>query len=848
MTRFLKIFFGTLAVIFLLLLVLPIVFKGPIEKKVKDVINDQVNAVVTWDDFSISFIRHFPNLGIGLDGLSVINKAPFEGDTLVSVGRFSLAVDVMSAITGDAIDVKSVLIDQPFINLMVNADSLANWDIVPTTDEMVEEDTVSAGSTSFKVLLQSFEIREGRLAYADSTMNLSTTIDGFNLAMQGDLSSAYTTIHIQSTIDALNVKMDGIKYLSNSTVDLRANVGADLEAMKFTFEDNELVFNQLPLFFEGAFAMLDEGYDMDVKLSSKATEFSTLLAMVPDVFMTDLEGLKTKGTLAFEATAKGLFVDADHLPAFNVIFNVAGGYIQYPDLPKSIDNIGIDMVVSNPGGSPDNTVSEIKKFHFELDNSPFDASLKVITPVSNATFKGGMKGRIDLGALMDAVMLDSIEMKGLVAADLTIDGDYKTIEEEKYEDIKANGFIKLDGFEFRSPDLPMGVQIPEAGMQFTPRMVELSNMSVLLGESDFTLNGKLENYLGYALGNDVLKGSLSHSSKLIDSNELMGLSGEEEVVDTTTVSEPLETVMVPKNLDFVITTSIDRLLYDKLEMNNTKGQLIVKDGRVSLENLNTQMLQGSLVMNGQYNTQDTLKPFADFDLQVKSIDINKAANSFSMVDSLLPVAKMAKGNVSANLKFETLIGEGFSPVLKSMNGSGMLSSKSVKVEGTKVQSAMVSLLKNDKYSVADVKDLLVNFTIENGDVKVKPFDVNVFGKKVNIEGTQRLDQTMDYNMKMPVSRAELNSVASLLGGALPASTGDIMVGLKITGKVSDPKVKLNMDDTGSSVKSALKEAVGEKVEEQAEELLEKAAEEIKNNPELQEKAKEIGDKLKGLFD
>ena len=355
--------------------------------------------------------------------------------------------------------------------------------------------------------------------------------------------------------------------------------------------------------------------------------------------------------------------------------------------------------------------------------------------------------------------------------------------------------------------------------------------------------------MGYVLGNDVLKGSLSHSSKLINTNELMALSGEEEEeIDTTSVSEPLETIMVPKNLDFVATTSIDRLLYDKLEMNNTKGQLIVKDGRVSLENLNTQMLEGSVVMNGQYNTQDTLKPFADFDLQVKAIDINKAANSFSMVDSLMPVAKMAQGKVSSNLSFKTFIGEGFSPVLNSMNGKGLLSSKSVKVEGTKVQTAMVSLLKNDKYSVADVNDLLVNFTIENGNVIVKPFDVSVFGKTVNIEGTQSLDQTMDYNMKMPVSQSELNSVASLLGGALPASTGDVIVGLKITGKVSDPKVKLNMEDTGSSVKAALKEAVGEKVEQQAEELIEKAAEEIKNNPEIQEKAKEISDKLKGLFD
>ena len=89
MKRFLKIFFGVFGGLLLLLLILPFAFKGKIEAKVKDVINENINATVSWDKFSLSLIRNFPNLGIALNGLSIINDAHFEAATVVYIRMFS---------------------------------------------------------------------------------------------------------------------------------------------------------------------------------------------------------------------------------------------------------------------------------------------------------------------------------------------------------------------------------------------------------------------------------------------------------------------------------------------------------------------------------------------------------------------------------------------------------------------------------------------------------------------------------------------------------------------------------------------------------------------------------------
>ncbi|PRY99993.1 uncharacterized protein involved in outer membrane biogenesis [Marinilabilia salmonicolor] len=835
MKRFFQVLLGIIALILLLLLVLPSLFKGKIEQKVTEVINDNVTATVSFDKFSLSMFRHFPNLSMGLDGLTIVNKEPFEGDTLLHVGAFSASIDLWSAISGSGININSVLLDKPQVWLKVNQDSVANWDIVPMSEtEEVEEDTASAAS-DFAVQLELFEISDARLGFSDQTMAFSTVIDDLDFTMEGDLSQKATNLDIKTSIQKLNMEMEGTSYLKDAFVSLEAIIGADLENMIFTFQDNELLLNELGLGFEGTVGMLEEGYDLDVKLSAHETSFKTLLSMVPETYLQDFEDLTTEGSLKLEAVAKGVYVDTENLPAFNLVLNVNDGLIQYPDLPKSIEDIQIDVKVDNPGGAMDLTVTDINKFHFKLGDNPFDASLWIGTPISNATYKGSLKGIIDLASLTEAIPMDSMELGGVISADMRIDGDYEMVEKELYEEIEANGQIGMKEFFFSTPDMPDGFHISNADMQITPRFMELKTFESSFGSSDFNLQGKVENYLSYVLKDGILSGNLNHQSRLIDTNQLMQLAGE----DTTAVEEDttgMELVLVPKNLNFVLNSNIDKLLYDKLEMTNVAGKITIVDGRVILDGLRSNMLDGSMVVSGEYNTADTLKPFVNFDMALNTIDVHKAANSFSMIDSMMPIAKRAVGTISTNLKFNSLIGADMSPVLSSIGGGGLLESKGVEISGAKVQTAMASMLNNDKYRKARAEDLNINFKLENGNVIVEPFTANLFDRQLTISGTQSLDQTMDYVIKMPVSKQELGNVAGLLGASLPSGSSDVMVNVLVGGTVKDPKLSFRLDEE-------FKEQAKKELEQEAKKAVEKALE----DPEVKEKVDEVKEKLKKWF-
>src|SRR6266542_4112563 len=135
MKKFLKILFISLGVLLVLLIVTPIFFKKPIERIVKEQINNTVNAKVDFKDFKLSFIRGFPNVYMALEGVTVVGLNDFANDTLISFKLFSVKVDLISAIKMKNIKVKSVLLESPRISAKVLKNGKANWDIMKPSAE-----------------------------------------------------------------------------------------------------------------------------------------------------------------------------------------------------------------------------------------------------------------------------------------------------------------------------------------------------------------------------------------------------------------------------------------------------------------------------------------------------------------------------------------------------------------------------------------------------------------------------------------------------------------------------------------------------------------------------------------
>lgn len=835
------IFGGVLLFLVVALVTLPYVFRGTIEKKIKETINTTINAKVDWKSLDLSLIKNFPNLQVSLEGLSVINKAPFEGDTLVFFNKFSLVVDVKS-VFGDQIKVNAILINKPKIFAKVNKEGKANWDImIPSTDTVAAK-PADANAAPLKVKLSKIVIEEGVIGYNDATMALSTLLNGLNVKMKGDMNASVTELAFDASIDGMTVSMDSTTFFKNTKIAVSSVLAADLDKMVFTFKDGLLTINQLPLTVAGSFGMPAQGYDVDMKISALKSDFKTFLGIVPAAYLKDLEGVKTSGSMSLDVILKGRYVDTDHLPAFDLGLKVMDASLQYPALPKSLRDINVNLAVANPGTNLDATTVDLKKFHFEMASNPFDLSAQVKTPISNATFNAAAKGVIDLGSLKDVIPLDSFDIKGIINADVSVAGDNNMIEKQLYEQIQAKGDVNLKNFVFKSKDLPQGITIEQAQLKFTPKELELVSFKSVVGKSDFGLTGKIENYLGYALKGGVLKGVLNHSSNLIDANEF--LTGA-----PTTPAAPVDTaamapVEIPRNIDFTMNSSTNKILYDKLTITDCKGQIIIRDGIATMNGLKMNMLDGSLVMNGWFNTQVVEKPAVNVNINASNININKAANSFAIVDSLAPIAKNANGYVAAKFDLNMLMGKDMSPIMTSVNGKGNVQSQSVNLKGTKFQQNLVSMLNDKKYEEMDLQDFNFNFTVKDGNLILEPFKVKTMGKVLTIQGTTSVDQKINYRINLPVSRKEISQVAGVAGFSFSSEGADVPVDFLIGGEMAKPTFKIDMKEYKSQVTNEAKAAVTKEATKVLENVV---ADPNKSKEALEKGAKDVSKKLKGLF-
>ena len=851
MKKFLKVIGVVLILLLAALIALPMIFKDDIVKLVKEEANKSVNAKIDFGDFDLSLIKSFPDFYFSIEEIAVTGIDRFEGLELASIQELDLTVDLMSVINGESINIKKIGIVEPIIHAKVLADGSANYLIAKEDSTVVEAQEGSTEESSpFKMELQKFEIINATIIYDDITMPVHMAIESFNMVLSGDFTENITNIKTIADIAKVNLTYDGIHYVKNTEVAIDVDMAANLEEFKFTFNENEIRINELPLGFDGWIAMPSDPINMDLKFHAKETDFKELLSMIPAEFAKDLEGVKTEGVLALDGYASGTFIDSTY-PAFGINLSVDNAMFHYPDLPKSVTDIQIKARVESKDGVINNTIVDVPVFHLKMANNPFDINFFLATPISDPFVRAGMKGKLVLDNIKDLVPLeDGDELAGTFNADVSIEGNLSTIEEERYEEFKAEGQIVASGIKFISDSLDYPVEVKNADLLFTPKYLSLNKMSMQLGASDIAASGKLENFIAYALKEgEVLQGELNVNSNYLDINELAGIepsTDEEETTEESTgEEEPLEVVVLPKYIDFITIANIGKLQYDDITITDISGAIDLKNQKVAMKNTNMNLMDGSMLMNGFYETSDSLRPSYDFAMDIKKFDLKKTVETFNTVEKLAPIAKKSTGNFSAKMTILGALDSRMEPIYETMFGQGKLKTHTVSIDGYEPMQKVAKTIKYDHLDPLGINDVNISFKITEGKVYVDPFTNKIGDTKMTIAGSNSFDQTIDYIFSFAIPRKEFGSSANkALEGLLSQASSKgldldvaemINIDVQLVGPANNPTIKTDLKKTASNATQALKDKAKEEFNKKKEELKKQALEEIEKKKEELEK-------------
>ncbi len=857
-----KVFLFLVVLILLLVgavIAVPFLFKDKIVEIAKTELNKNLNAEVDFKDMDLSLIRNFPDFTLAINGFSVVNQAPFDGDTLLAMENFLLGLDLMSVISGDQIQVNSIILDQPVISATVLEDGSASWDIVPASDEAESEESSEEGSQEFQIGLQKLAIENARIVYRDAPGDLSAEIVGLNHSLSGDFTASQFVVSTQTDAETVTVVSGGVPYLNKTRLQFKADLDVDLDQSSYTFKQNELALNALRLVFDGWIKMPGEAIEMDLTFSAPQTEFKHLLSLVPNLYTRDFEDIKTSGKLELSGFAKGTYLE-ETLPAFELLVKVNDAMFQYPDLPTAVNNILIDAQISNPGGDADQTVVNVSDFKMDLGTEPFSAKLKVTQPVSDPDIDLTVNGKIDLANVSSFYPMEGVtRLEGKVDVNMTAKGKMSAIEKEQYDQFNASGNLKVADVIYEAEDLTVPVNLKSMDLTFNPRSAVLSNFDATVGKSDLKMDGSIDNVFGFALSDQPLKGSVNLRSNHLDLNELSEASVSEETEESDGEPVEEEVVAVPDNLDFVVSMNAGKVLYDNYILENVQGNVVIRDEVLSLNNLTAGIFNGNVGINGKYNTQNLDNPTFDFGYDLNNLDVKSIYESTSSVDALMPVARFVEGRFSADMNMSSKLNQDMTPDLPSVLADGKIKLFQASISGMEVLNKIGDKFKIKSLKAIELRDIWTLVEVKNGRIFVDPFEVKQGDIKMNISGSHGLDQTQDYNISMEIPRSKLGAAGDFMDGllaqspipgfnALPAT---VPVNVKVKGTVAKPKLSFAIGNVGggTSAKDLAKaELDKQKAAAKAELDKQKAAAEAKARAEADKLKKEAEAKAKAEAD
>lgn len=785
----------------------PIIFKDKLAQILKEQINKNVNAKVDFSDVDISILSTFPKAGLTLENLSITTFEPFKGDTLFYAKEIGLKMPLsgLTKTAEDAIEINSFTIQKALVNIISDTNGNTNYDIAKKSEVNNIEEVSTEPQKGFTFSVDEYAITDTEINYIDQESKLSINLSDFNHSGTGDLSTDVSNLKTLTTSN-ISVNSGDSNYLNNNTIALNADLEIDQLQSKYTFLENSLKLNQLELIFDGFVQQHKTNNEFDLKFNTPTSDFKNFLALLPAEYSKDIEKVQTNGSFTINGFAKGI-MDEKTIPKFNVNIVSENASFKYPELPKSVRNINLNTTIANTTGKTEDIYLDLDKLSLQIDEDIFNANGRIKQLTNNRFVDMNLEGTLNLGHLSQAypIQLDN-ELKGILKANLHTAFSQSAIDNNRYEQIKNNGGFGISDFEFASKDIVNPIYISEATVDFTPQKVYLRKLDAKSGESDISGTGTIDNLMGFLFSDKKLKGDFNLNSTLFNVSDFM-VDNTTEAENTKKESEKGDALKIPAFLDTKISANASKVIYDNLVLENVKGDVVIKNETVTLNNISTELFEGTMNINGDVSTKNETPTF-NMDLGIDKFDIAKSFNGMDLLSSIAPIAKMLQGKLNTDLKLNGNLDDSFGLDLNSLTGNALAEVLTTKItpENSSAFSKLNGQLDFIDLNKLDLKDLKTALKFENGKVAIKPFNVQYEDIKVQIAGSHSFANVLGYTATFDVPAKYFgNDVGGLLSKLSDEDIKDVKVPVvaNIGGTVTNPEVNTDMKQSVKNLTNQL---------------------------------------------
>ncbi|MFT3933183.1 MAG: AsmA family protein [Chitinophagaceae bacterium] len=573
--------------------------------------------------------------------------------------------------------------------------------------------------------------------------------------------------------DSLPQEVNNINFVLNSAC-------PDSNYQHIGFSIKDLSATALNNFIKG-YASVGSLQNKDVDANLQANINLSEVKKIYPIDSTDISGL-----LKIAINAKGKYDDKKKtFPATTADINLKNGLLKTKHYPNAINDIQITAKATDDNGSLKNLAVVIEPASFNFEGKPFHvkASLQNFEDIAYAITANG---ELDIAKIYKVFSRKGIDVSGYIKADLSLQGRQSDATHGRYSQLRNQGTLEAKDLQIVTENFPQPFLIKEGLFTFKQDKMWFRNFIAAYGQSDFKMDGYMQNVIDYALSNNaVLKGNFAIKANYINADEFMAFAPAKTDANNNTVktvaanTTPVDSgvIIIPSNLDLTLQANAQKVDYNGLHLQDVKGNVAVKQSKLTLKETGFNLIGCNVLMDADYNSTSPYKALFDYHLKATDFDIKKAYNEVKLFHDMATSAGKAQGIVSLDYNLKGVLDGNMHPIYPSLDGGGVLSIKNVKVYGLKLFSTVSQKTGKDSINNPSMAKVDIKTTIKNNIITIERFKFKVAGFRPRIEGQTSFDGKLNIKMRL----------------GLPP-LGIIGIPMRITGTQDNPKVKIGKGD------------------------------------------------------
>lgn len=775
--------------LFMLLTILSLVgllfiFEDEVKSSILSKLNSQLNAEVKINprDINITILKSFPDCSIEFKNALMMEAIQIKKrDTLLFAKQINLYFNIID-LWNKKYSIKKIKIDRAKVKMAVSENGISNYIF---WKKLNNQNIKTNDTLSFKLNL--ITIKNSILIYKNKQQEFRTEMAINELDLKGNFtekdSEISTKVDLFVDLIAINNTINLKKKAINFSVDLK------IQGDAFSFNELRINLNKMALDFNGKGIYKDSLENLEINFTAPDMDIASVISLLPKTILTNIDDYKSTGN--FYAIG-GLNYSLKKEWNIKTAFGIKNGEVTYKPKSTKLSSINLegDFNYSKLASG-----LNLKNVNLKLNNDEIEGSC-IIKDFKAPYLKLITQAKVHLENLQSFYPIDTIKLaKGEISIYSNLEGLISDLKSKTFSKlVKLKLEAKLNNIEVLFKGDESSFVLENCLILAKDREIEVKDLKLKKGDSDFELNGKLPGIFNYIIN--------SKSPLFIEGSLFSNYIKFEDFIPKQIVSEKQNSAIIPLNINLALKTEIKKLSYSKFLAENISGQIDIKNQKAMISDITLKTMDGEaqieIIAN---NIGDNL--IIDLSSKINGVNIKQLFKSFNNFGQSIIIDEQIKGLGYANINLSGKWNNRLESDLKSIKASGNISIEKGELINFKPLMSLSKYLK--------IEDLMhIRFSTLESKIEIKELTIN-FPKtaiknsvlNLELEGTHNFDNIIDYHIRLLISELKEKRKKSK-----QEEFGDIemdiedkrTIFIRMKGNIDNPKIEYDFKGLKSKIK------------------------------------------------